>query len=114
MIGRQDAKRLGEEHRPVLGNKPAVGGGNVEFARGGRSGGVRQLHKVGGIVEVGRGGNSGCQGRGEEAVSDVGGQSFRTCREQDQKAGYCRTPSSASHRALLWFKCYFTTTPTTC
>src|SRR5882724_6888977 len=37
----QDAKRLGEEHPQVLGNKSAVGGGNVDFARGGRGGGVR-------------------------------------------------------------------------
>jgi hypothetical protein len=84
----QDAKRLGEEHPQIPGNKSAVGGGNVDFVRGGRGGGVRQPHKVGGIVEVGRGGHSGCQCRGEEAVSDVGRRPFRTRREQEQKAGY--------------------------
>src|SRR5712671_5032633 len=95
-----DAKGLGEEHRPVLGNKSAVGGGNVEFARRGCGGSVRQLYKIGGIVEVGRGRNSGRQGRGEVAVSDVGRRSFRACGEQKQKAGYYRTPSRTNHRAL--------------
>src|SRR5260221_12481229 len=104
-----DAKGLGEEHRPILGNKPAVGGGNVEFARRGCGGSVRQLHKVGGIVEVGRGWNSGRQGRGEEAVSDVGGRPFGTCREQEQKAGYYRTPSDTSQRALPSSNCYHST-----